>query len=496
MSILVLILVLAGLLVTGGLCWYYRGYLKNTFNKNKKKIVAIGTAGALLSIGGSGLLIPEGYRPPTETLIRNSNGNYWAATGANIQNAIDDLTTPGTVWLPSGTITIDAELNLDDDIALVGCGVGATTIYSDESGAFDAINIIGKSNVTLKSFTLDMNSKGQQGIYVTSGAVDVRIDDIYIYHYGLAQGIYCTGGANHIYISNLKIVAGDVACKHGIGMTGVNDSRVDNAVFINNYPDVSEDAFDVGGANDCHNITYNNIDIYGWYDGCKVAGSDTGAKNVILSNIKIHGVDNIGLKLQGQYVTVDGFFIENCPKGIASNTGGDHMNICNGFIRNCGIGLYLADGSPENVSVSNVEIDTTTTYGIALKGKNMQFTNVRTLNAGTYNKISTGSSYILMDNCIFLNGGNIGLSIDGSSHFKITNCIIKGNTGVGLATTLVACNNYTIMGCTFEDNGEALDTHASDDWNIITLNTVVDGETFDANSKTKGITTNNLGADI
>ena len=39
-----------------------------------------------------------------DTFIRNSNGNYWEATGANIQAAIDDLSLGGTVWLP-GNIT-------------------------------------------------------------------------------------------------------------------------------------------------------------------------------------------------------------------------------------------------------------------------------------------------------------------------------------------------------------------------------------------------------
>jgi len=51
-------------------------------------------------------------------MISNSNGKYWAATAANIQVAIDDLTTGGTVWcgdditLASG-ITGKANVTLD-----------------------------------------------------------------------------------------------------------------------------------------------------------------------------------------------------------------------------------------------------------------------------------------------------------------------------------------------------------------------------------------------
>ena len=44
-----------------------------------------------------------------DTFIRNSKGNYWTATGANIQTAIYDCAnTSNTVWLPAGTITITA----------------------------------------------------------------------------------------------------------------------------------------------------------------------------------------------------------------------------------------------------------------------------------------------------------------------------------------------------------------------------------------------------
>jgi len=46
------------------------------------------------------------------TLIRNSKGNYWAATGANLQTAINDLGSGGgTVWVGSD-ITLSSALNI------------------------------------------------------------------------------------------------------------------------------------------------------------------------------------------------------------------------------------------------------------------------------------------------------------------------------------------------------------------------------------------------
>ena len=59
-----------------------------------------------------------------DTLIRNSNGRYWAATGANIQTAIDDLNTTvgaevgGDVWLPKGKYTTTETLYIYYNISL------------------------------------------------------------------------------------------------------------------------------------------------------------------------------------------------------------------------------------------------------------------------------------------------------------------------------------------------------------------------------------------
>jgi len=69
------------------------------------------------------------------TFIRNSNGNYWEANGANIQIAIDnlgDLAPPnnggyggphGTVWLPGNTtLTITSTIIVKDYVTLDMCG--------------------------------------------------------------------------------------------------------------------------------------------------------------------------------------------------------------------------------------------------------------------------------------------------------------------------------------------------------------------------------------
>ena len=66
------------------------------------------------------------------TFIRNSNGNYWTATAANLQTAIDDLSNGGTIWLPGNT-TFDID----------------TGYYISSTHGYDNINIIGAGNSTV-----------------------------------------------------------------------------------------------------------------------------------------------------------------------------------------------------------------------------------------------------------------------------------------------------------------------------------------------------------
>jgi parallel beta-helix repeat protein len=66
------------------------------------------------------------------TLIRNSNGKYWDATGANLQAAINDLgTTGGTVWCGdditlASTLTLKSYTTLDFENHLVTLGANVT----------------------------------------------------------------------------------------------------------------------------------------------------------------------------------------------------------------------------------------------------------------------------------------------------------------------------------------------------------------------------------
>ncbi len=101
-----------------------------------------------------------------DTFIRNSNGNYWAATGDNIQIAIDDfgISAPiyggyggshGTVWLSGNTtLTITSTITVNDHVTLEmdGCEI-------KPSGNFDV-------------FLLNEGAKVRNGIVDVSDIAD------------------------------------------------------------------------------------------------------------------------------------------------------------------------------------------------------------------------------------------------------------------------------------------------------------------------------------
>jgi len=99
-----------------------------------------------------------------DTFIRNSNGNYWEATGANIQAAINDLNpeippgyggyggTHGYVWLPGNTnFTIDSTLVIKKRVTL---NMGGSTIIP--SGNFDVIKL--RTSSQLRNGVIDVSS--------------------------------------------------------------------------------------------------------------------------------------------------------------------------------------------------------------------------------------------------------------------------------------------------------------------------------------------------
>ena len=194
------IILLIGLLALAGLVWFYRDGLKQYWKKNKKKIIAVGAAGAMIGVGSGSMIIPEGYRPRGETLISNSNGKYWSVSSDNLQNAIEDLGTSGG-WVsfdgldivlnnPSRTLWIN-----ESNIVLRGYG-GKIEVDVDDPDTINTdlaamIYITTCENISLLGFEVTMNEiwgdevwrtgEGQECIWL-SHTENVLLRDLYIHN--------------------------------------------------------------------------------------------------------------------------------------------------------------------------------------------------------------------------------------------------------------------------------------------------------------------------
>ena len=222
------------------------------------------------------------------TFIRNSKGNYWNVSEANLQSAIDDLTTGGTIWLPAATIDISDIIYLDNNINLVGVGYKTTLKLPDTTNK-DILRVNGKKNILIENIHFDVNGDGQtsyghnaidiygtskditiRGCHFTDGVaslIDVQEDASYVTvescyfkgrnHEGYGGGIwfsgdYCIAKNNMIVdtyacgivfeagtdlsppkncIIDGNIITGEVS--HGIHMEGSN--KANNCTIINNH---------------------------------------------------------------------------------------------------------------------------------------------------------------------------------------------------------------------------------------------------------------------
>ena len=142
-----------------------------------------------------------------ETFIRNSNGRYWAATGANIQVAIDDLTTGGTVSLPECNISVSSSITLLDDVNILGVGK-ASQLYLADGADVDVLQITGKSNICIEKIYIDGNN-GTQTAYI--GLIDIdgvsdniTIRDCYL-HNSMKSSIDCQEGSKNILVEGCHI---------------------------------------------------------------------------------------------------------------------------------------------------------------------------------------------------------------------------------------------------------------------------------------------------
>ena len=275
-----------------------------------------------------------------ETFIRNSKGNIWEPTGSNIQSALYSLnSTGGTVFLPVGTIYINAPILTVNNTKLVGAGYSTvlkiSSSFSNSFGIIKAGVARKQNNITISDMTLDGNNT--HAIMQFQTAKFITLQNLNIKNC-LGNAIYFYGNSTNNLITNIRIY--HTTSYQGIALDWVHDTIVSNIIISNS---TGAGAFGIA-ANYGKNVTFDNIHIDNTSYGMKVIGispyvsSNININNVFIDNV--HTSDDIFKIFLANYVNINNLNI-NQSRG-------------NGFV----IGMC------NYVNANNIYINGSTIYGI------------------------------------------------------------------------------------------------------------------------------------
>jgi hypothetical protein len=426
-----------------------------------------------------------------DTFIRNSKGNYWTATGANLKLAWWDLnTTGGTVWLPAGIFIVTADLTPVNKTKLIGAGIGATHIDLSTGTAYGIKTTTGTSpirgwrnNFTISDMTIDANSISGNCLNLNS-CNDVILENLYL-NGSKSTDLYLSTNCTrfkimNIYATGLKDIAG--SAKQLIGVNYLRDSLFDNIHCFG--PTDGLCAFDLSSGcqnNSINNVYISKVNTLAAFSGFKLSGDDFLNCNNNINNVRISGC-------QGTTSTGKGFYTQGTSgKGVTRcnfnnieiiNGGsfyidayGSYINVNNVYVNNS-----LAAGQGIGCLGNHINFDNIFSYYAVSRGvlfqnaNNITINNMQVIHSGSYNQI-TGCTDFSLSNCIFsygLNSASGDLSISTCSRFTITNSRFMYNLGDGIDTTVGVVSNFSISNCQFIGNvGKGIDGGANSNLSIL-----------------------------
>jgi len=398
---------------------------------------------------GSGLYEPE------ETYIRNSNGRYWDVTDNYIQEAIDDLNSSngGTVYLPSGEITIDSTINVWSNVRIVGQGY-STLLFLNDTANVTMVQIQDEHNIEIEKIRLDGNEEGQEThaypsvMWIRDEAENITIDNCWVYN-SSGTSIYVgdyDSSTHCLNISNITIKNCFVKGKKdhfyggGVFLAGqnliVSDNYIADTWAVGVY---LEDTHVVGGeyTNTSHDmIVTNNIITGNTSIGIGMEGQKS--NRAIISNNFIHDLNSSAYAYESTpfwsrgilalNATVTGNYVYNVETAFRT----DGCIVTGNHIKNMEqYGMHLSDnpsiGVKENIVTDNY-IENTSGYGIFFDSGYPIISNNKLVNTGSVAirryDASVGSATINGNVIINCYGGIWGSGNDSYINYDIA----SGNT--------------------------------------------------------------------
>ena len=447
-----------------------------------------------------------GWNASNATLIRNSNGNYWAIDGTaddvQIQVAIDDCTDSngGTVWIPSGDIDFNAKVDLASNVNIIGAGFGVTKINLSGSMDGDRTGFLGNgiNNFSIQSLSMDGLAQNVKYLIAVSNVQDCTFRDLRLNGTSDA-GFYSDSVPKRMTLDNIH-VTGVIDVGGHTPYQCFTFSRNKDCTYNNLYAyDIIDADVAIDWAN-CNSISINNIyiDLEGGAvanKGIKCGGSDTyPASDYNMNNINIKNTPGTSTE------SVSAMYFENNINNVNVN----NLNIVDGG------GLRVQDNHVytnrlRNINFNNVyvnnSIDDSDAYGVMVFGaenvsfnnlvtddcfgralwfedaKNITVTNGRFSEGGLSSKLET-SRDVSFSQCVWKDNRNTRcFEIIDSTNWSITDCKFLNNAGDAIRTNVgtTGCQYWSITNCVFKNNGdEGIDMGSLVDEFIITGNLFVD----------------------
>lgn len=421
-----------------------------------------------------------------ETMICNSKGNCWPGEGKYLQEAVDDLGVQGgKVWLPEGTLNLDAldnesypgsrkALLLKDNVFITGSGIGATILETTESDIYP-IWSIGKQNITMSDFTLDMHSTGGNAIILESSE-NVLLEKLQIRNPG-AAGIRTSGNSTRIILDRIHVDNVQLADRHAFSLFQVHNSIFNDLIATN----VAQGyGLDMAEASNC---TTSNVLIQNASYGMKVVGTEWDTRNCNFNNINIINAfgNDCGMKIGNTWNSNFNniHLIDSGWNGLAVLSTAEKLNFNNINIQETGnIGLSV---NGNEISIENTLVENAGSYGLKITGNNTIISNLKVDNPGNQNIID-GTSGTSIQDALFMGGGSYGLKITNSEDFILSSSQVLGNTldGLLISDDNGACGNFIIRNNIIKENnnGITITSGGHEDF-IITKNILKDNTAQD-----------------
>ncbi len=420
-----------------------------------------------VSIEGAPLILDFLTQPLISVLDYGADPSGTTDSTQAIQDGIDYLGTigGGELLFPKGDYLCDGVEILNDNINLVGDGIGATKItYTNVSGTIGAFtfgqsktgtgDLTPVSNCSIRKMEIDCQATDASGVVGT--AVRSTVFDGFI-----VEEVYAHDCYGHYCFSIV-----------GTGLTPRDGLIVKNCVARRG----GADGLDIKAG--AHRIIVDGFYTEGHLDQS--------------------GGDSVGLDIRGQYASVQNVFAENCIEigiRIRTNAGIQQpaspdwtttqdakISMSNCFAYGCRDGFLVASPLDSSVSLNNCHALDNTRYGLvtADTADGKIYISNSSFNRGVRGASFSGEAYVNCSNCEFSFNSNDGVVFESASdgQYIFTNCHSEGNTRYGLY--LLSTNSTTrvkLIGCTVNSNLTGVLTAAATVGRYEFTNTDIDSNT-------------------